>query len=616
MDKNTFDLFNMDVEDTFAYELDEAVEDGFLVKDVGYKRGTLIMREGIKYDNLSDEEKKQMEAVWEYEKAKKALDEEEYKRDIDAGEIFKYIFNTDTVDKVLQDLMSAGLKVNGGDLIGKTIIFAFNHAHAELIVKRFRELYPQYGPDFCVLIDNYVKYTQNQIDNFEVRGKMPQIVVSVDMMDTGIDVPDVLNLVFFKRVKSKIKFMQMIGRGTRLSKDIFGIGKDKECFYIFDWCGNYEFFNKNPQGVEAQGVHSITERLFELRTDIKVELQHAKYQSQQFTKDMHDEIQEKLYSQVMQLKDNIIAVRQKWDIVDKYRNPDKWQYLSLVDAVELKSNIAPILVRTMNDAYALRFDILVYSIMIDFMTETGSIVKPVNRMKLLAQQLQERTSIPQVSAKMDTIMSVCIADFIETITVEKLERIRKDLRDLMQFLVGGGSKSFTLNIDDIFEDGGKVDGITAVSYKQKVIDYLANNKDLPVIQKIINLEQLTKNDIVELEHILWKELGTKEDYDKYVAKGRMLCGGHVAAFIRAQVGVDRQVALDKFSQFLSGAVLNAAQEDYIKSIITYVCKNGDITVDTLVNEAPFDQYKWKLVFGEDRGKVGKYVNSIHDCIVA
>ena len=465
VDKNTFDLFNMDAEDTFAYELDEAVEDGFLVKDVGFKRGTLILREGIKYDNLSDEEKKQMEAVWEYEKAKKALIDDEYRRDIDAGELFKYIFNIDTIDKVLQDLMSAGLKVNGGDLIGKSIIFAFNHAHAELIVKRFRELYPEYGPDFCVLIDNYVKYTQNLIDNFEVRGKMPQIAVSVDMMDTGIDVPDVLNLVFFKRVKSKIKFMQMIGRGTRLSKDIFGNGKDKECFYIFDWCSNYEFFNKNPQGVEAQGVQSITSRLFELRTDIKVELQHEKYQSQQFTKDMHDEIKEKLYSQLMQLKDNIIAVRQKWEIVDKYRNPDKWQYLSLVDAVELKSNIAPILVKSVSDVNALRFDVLVYSVMIDFMTETGSIVKPVNKIKLLASQLQERASIPQVAAKMDTIMSVCTADFIETISVEKLEVIRKDLRDLMQFLVGGGSKSFTINIDDIFEDGGKVDGITTISYK-------------------------------------------------------------------------------------------------------------------------------------------------------
>ena len=197
---------------------------------------------------------------------------------------------------------------------------------------------------------------------------MPQIAVSVDMLDTGIDVPDVLNLVFFKRVKSKVKFWQMIGRGTRLSTDIYGHGKDKDCFYIYDWCKNFQYFNQNPNGEEAQAVQSLTERLFCLRTDILVELQHAKYQQQAFTKGMYDEIKERLQSQVMQLKDNIISVRQKWDVVDKYRNPEKWQYISLVDAVELKSTISPILIKSMGDAYAMRFDVLMLSILIDFMT--------------------------------------------------------------------------------------------------------------------------------------------------------------------------------------------------------------------------------------------------------
>lgn len=615
VDRNTFDLFQIDAEDTFAYELDEAVDDKYLVPYNGFKRGTLILREGIRYDSLNAEERRQMEAVWEYEKAKNAL-EDDFHRDIDSRELFKYIFNIDTIDKVLQDLMVSGLKINGEELIGKTIIFAFNHAHAELIVKRFGELYPQYGPDFCVLIDNYVKYTQNLIDNFEVRGKLPQIAVSVDMMDTGIDVPDVLNLVFFKRVKSKIKFMQMIGRGTRLSQDIFGIGRDKECFYIYDWCGNFDFFSKNPQGIEARTLQSITEKLFCLRTDIAVELQHAKYQADEFTKALHDELKQKLHSQVTALQDNIIAVRLKWSIVDKYRNPERWQYLSLVDAVELKNNIAPILIKSMGDVYALRFDVLILGILLDFITGTGRFEKPVGKVKLLAQQLQKRASIPQVSVKMDTIISVCAPDFIETLTVEKLENVRKDLRDLIQFLTGEDNKTFTLNIDDVFEDGGQVDMLTSISYRQKVLDYLAQNRNLPVIQKIINLEQLTRNDIVELENILWKELGTKEDYDKYVERGRMLFGGSVAAFIRAQVGVDRQIALDKFSQFLSGNVLNSMQEEYLKSIIAYVCNNGDITTDTMVNEAPFDTYEWRDVFGDKLIMVGKYVNSLHNCIVA
>lgn len=155
--------------------------------------------------------------------------------------------------------MNNGLKVQSGDLIGKTIIFAYNHKHAVQIVERFHVLYPELGPDFCALIDNTVNYSQTLINSFEERNKMPQIAVSVDMLDTGIDVPDILNLVFFKKVYSYIKFWQMIGRGTRLSKDIFDIGEDKNTFYIFDWCGNFEYFDENPRGNEALPQISLSE---------------------------------------------------------------------------------------------------------------------------------------------------------------------------------------------------------------------------------------------------------------------------------------------------------------------------------------------------------------------
>ncbi len=245
VDKSTYDIFEMEEGcPNYAYELEEAVADGYLVNYRGFKRGLMMLENGIKYNDLSDRDKEQLEQVWEYEDTLKELDPnaDTRERDILSNEMFKYIYNGDTVDKVLQDLMENGLKVQSGERIGKTIIFAFNHKHAELILRRFYELYPEYGSDFCALIDNYVTYAHDLIKKFEIRNGNPQITVSVDMLDTGIDVPDVLNLVFFKPVKSKIKFMQMIGRGTRLSEDIFGAGQNKECFYIFDWCNNFEFF--------------------------------------------------------------------------------------------------------------------------------------------------------------------------------------------------------------------------------------------------------------------------------------------------------------------------------------------------------------------------------------
>ena len=275
VDRSTYETFQMEQGvPNYAYELEDAVAEGYLVNYKGFKRGSLILKEGIKYNNLSDEEKEQLEKVWEYEQARKAIEGEGYHRDIENNEIFSYIFNIDTIDHVLQDLMENGLKVQSGERIGKTIIFAYNHRHAEMIVERFNVLYPEYGAEFCALIDNYVTYSKDLIDKFEIRDGNPQIAVSVDMLDTGIDVPDVLNLVFFKVVKSKIKFMQMIGRGTRLSENIFGEGKNKEFFYLFDWCRNFEYFDKNPDGQKAAVVQSLTEKIFTFRAKIAFHLQN------------------------------------------------------------------------------------------------------------------------------------------------------------------------------------------------------------------------------------------------------------------------------------------------------------------------------------------------------
>lgn len=619
VEKNTFDLFNIDAEDTFAYELDQAVDDGFLVPYSAFSRTTTILKTGIKYDSLSVDEQKQLESIWEYEKARKAIDpKSEYNRDIDSKEIFKYIFNQDTIDKVLQDFMSAGLKVESGDKIGKTIIFAYNHKHAELIVQRFAALYPEYGADFCVLIDNYVNYAQNLIDRFEVRGSMPQIAVSVDMLDTGIDVPDILNLVFFKPVYSKIKFAQMIGRGTRLSEDIFGAGQNKKEFYIFDWCGNFEFFNLNPNGKEALPTQSLSERLFCIRTDIAFGLQRAEYQADEFAKRLHDDLKGILHGEIETLNDSRIAVRQQWALVDKYRKKENWAYISQIDVEnDIKGVLSHLIVKRSEDESAKKFDLLMLNIELELIDISAPKAdKSRNNVVKIGQLLQERASIPQVAARMNTINEVLSPTFWETSSLFDLERVRTELRELVQFILGGSNKSFVINIDDEVIDGGEASPFIPTTYKQRVIDFLANNRELPVIRKIMHIEQLTHADIIELERIMWKELGTKEEYAKYVKCNNMLCGDSVAAFIRSQVGVDRTVALERFSDFLSGHILNTAQEEYLKSIIVYVCQNGDITTDTMVNVSPFDNFEWGKVFGQKLSCVGEYVKMLHDSIVA
>ena len=619
VDKNTYETFQMEQgEPNYAYELEDAVRDGYLVNWKGFKRGSLILKEGIKYNNLSPDEKEQLDKVWEYEQARKAIDsggEYSAKRDIRSDEIFKYIFNLDTIDHVLQDLMENGLKVQSGERIGKTIIFAYNHRHAEMIVERFYALYPEYSSEsseFCALIDNYVTYSKDLIDKFEIRDGNPQIAVSVDMLDTGIDVPDVLNLVFFKIVKSKIKFMQMIGRGTRLSKDIYGPGQDKEFFYIFDWCRNFEYFDKNPDGNKAKTVPSLTEKIFSLRAKIAFHLQHQQWQEDEFARGLHDETKAVLKEQVAALSDSHISVREKWEVVSHFKNDENWAYISEVDVNTLSTEIAPLLSKNTLDESAKKFDVLTMLIELSLLDGETSCVKAVQNVQTIAEKLQEKATLPQVQAKMGTIKEVLSEVAWQNVSLNWLEKVRKDLRDLVKFLMGGDNKWFSVDIEDTISDEGTIDGITPrVTYKQSVLDFLSQNRNLPVLQKIYDMEQLTKADVDELERILWQELGSKEDYNRFTSG--MPCGSNVAIFIRSILGVDRKNAVRMFSEFISGNELNADQEDFLMTIISYVCENGDITKEIVVNEAPFDERL--AVFSPYMLPLAKYIDTIHSVII-
>ena len=612
VDRSTYETFEMEQGvPNFAYELQQAVDDGYLVDYHGLKRGSLVLKEGIKYNNLSEEEKKQFDDVWEYEMMKKALHGIE-PRDIKNNEIFSYIFNVDTIDKVLQDLMENGLKVQSGERVGKSIIFAYNHRHAELIVQRFNVLYPEYGAEFCVLIDNYVTYSKSLIERFEIRDNNPQIAVSVDMLDTGIDVPDILNLVFFKPVKSKIKFMQMIGRGTRLSKDIFGPGQDKEFFYIFDWCRNFEYFEQNPNGQEAKQAQSLTERLFTLRTQIAFHLQHQKWQEDVYAKGLHDELKTLLRESVTALSDSHISVRQKWEAVSHFKKPESWVYISEVDVTTLSKDIAPLLPKDTLDENAKKFDVLALTIELSYLDKEVDASRAINAVKNIAEALTDLGTIPQVKAKMGTIKEVLSPVAWENASLQWLEKVRTDLRDLLKFLIGTPNRWFVVDVEDTTSEEGEAGHIRrTVTYKQSILDFLAEHKDLPVIEKIYKMQPLTSQDFMELQRILWEELGTREEYDRYT-EGK-LCGANVAIFIRSLVGIDRQVALKRFTEYASNAELNAEQEEFLMTIISYICENGDITKETLINEPPFDERLG--IFQAYMVPLGKYIDNLHGVVV-
>lgn len=554
--------------------------------------------------------------MWEYEQVSKDPDDEWKPRDIREQEIYKYIYNIDTIDKMLQDLMENGLKIYSGEMIGKTIIFAMNSKTAKLIVERFNVLFPEYGPSICKQIDYSVNYSQDLINKFCSRDTLPQIAVSVDMLDTGIDVPDALNLVFFKRVRSRIKFMQMIGRGTRLSDDIFGAGKNKEKFYIFDWGGNFRHFGTNHKEGKAIKTVSITERLFGVRADIACALQAPKYQADEFAKGLHDELKSILQADISKLSDMHISVRKKWSFVDKFRKTDKWAYISEVDVIDLKNEIAPLLPKSMENEMAKKFDLLSLYVQLGMVDDSYESNRHIGQITKIVDALRSRASIPDIKAKMPLLNEIMTVEFWDNRTLDSIENMRNEIRDLLKYLVGDDRKNFIVNIEDEVTDEGEAsDFKTTMTYKKKVLDYLTQNRDLPVLQKIHNLEKLTGSDIEELERILWHELGTKEDYERYLDCENLTADIPVAAFIRKVVGLDRKKAILLFSEFISINALTAEQEEFINSILNYVCQNGDMEKKELRDNRYFFESLLNY-FPDKAGQVAKFVALLHDVITA
>ena len=267
VDRDTYRLFNLQRGvPTDAYGLDEAVRDGYLLPPRAVSVPLKFVRQGLRYDDLSEEEKEQWDAIeW---------DESGFvPRQVDPPDLNKWLFNADTVDKVLEHLMTHGQKVAAGDRIGKTIIFAKNHAHALFIAQRFDANYPHLKGTFARVIDHQEPYAQSLLEDFSAADRAPHIAISVDMLDTGIDIHEIVNLVFFKIIRSKTKFWQMLGRGTRLCPDLFGPGQHKEFFAVFDFCQNFEFFNQNPKLADGAVADSLAKRVFVERVALIGELE-------------------------------------------------------------------------------------------------------------------------------------------------------------------------------------------------------------------------------------------------------------------------------------------------------------------------------------------------------
>lgn len=612
VDHNTYELFGIeDNNPTFAYELNQAVQDGFLVPAKGISVPLKFQREGILYKDLKPEEKEEYELLF-------GDPENEESEGIGSEALHRWLFNNDTVDKVLDHLMINGIHTMGGDYLGKTIIFAKNHDHAMFIEERFNKNYPEYGGSFLRVIDNYEPkaqdlldaFTYDELDNLNFVPKNPQIAVSVDMMDTGVDAPRCVNLVFFKPVKSASKYWQMIGRGTRLRKDLFAPGEHKTEFLIFDYCQNFEFFDEFPDGIETRHVKSLVARIFDAKLEIACTLHRSSHPSeddQEIAKLFIDELHQK----VAQLDHQRFQVRKVLRIVNEFSDRARWNSISQGDQLEINAKLSELMVPEDSDEKARRFDLLMLNIALCDINDTPK-DSLVNGVLQIAQDLKKLDNVPKVAAQFPVIEKILTSNMWETGRLQDYEEVRKAIRELIKFITYEKQKKvYTKFEDQLNKDGIQHrDVVTQYesldAYKQRVEKYLRENRDHLVIHKITHNKPITEAELLQLEEILFSEevAGSREKFVKTYGEQPL------GTFIRSILGLDLQAAQTAFADFINTAPLSGDQMTFINKIIQYLTKNGRIEKRMLF-EPPFtDQHNDGVIGIFDDARATKIISIV------
>jgi len=598
VDRNTYSLFDLESGvPTDAYSLEEAVRDGFLVPPKAVSVPLKFQREGITYAELSEEDKDQWDALeW---------DEDGVVPDrVEAEAVNKWLFNKDTVDKVLAHLMTRGVTVAGGDRLGKTILFAKNQAHADFIADRFDANYPHYKGAFARVITFQTEYAQNLIDNFSNKEKAPHLALSVDMLDTGIDVPEVVNLVFFKLVRSKTKFWQMLGRGTRLCPDLFAPGQHKQFFYLFDYCQNLEYFSQNPEATEGALGESLGKRLFTTRLELLAELDRrigaganggaigepaAAFEDPKTEAEVRHGVGTLLHREVAAMNLDNFVVRSRRRVVEQFARPEAWTRLSAEALSTISGEIAGLPSEIQAEAEEpKRFDLLVLRLQLAFIRSEPGFERLRDQLKGIAGLLEEKSSIPMVREQMALILEIQTDDWWQGVTIPMLELVRRRLRNLVQLIEKRSRKPIYSDFEDVMgsETGfvlpGFGEGTDYVKFRAKAQAFLRAHQDHIAIHKLRMNRALTAADLSELERMLVESgIGAAEDIGRAKAESQGL-----GLFVRCLVGMDREAAKSALSGFLNGKTWTASQIEFVNLMVNHLTEHGVMDA-ALLYESPF-----------------------------
>ncbi|MCF0217789.1 MAG: DEAD/DEAH box helicase family protein [Malacoplasma sp.] len=609
LDKSTYEILNLKKDEpTFSVKFEDAVNLGYLVSYKAFDKNSQILSKGVKYKDLSLEEQNQ-------------YDEENFGTD---GEIYGNAFektfggsgffvNEPTIDCMFDDLFKYGLRVDSGKRIGKTLIFTSDKESADRIVERFKKTYPDLGDDFCQSIYSSKSKNKTIQDNFAKKDANPHIVVSVDMMDTGVDIPEIVNLVFFKYVRSRIKFDQMWGRGTRTCEDLYVISpskdyfenktkddsrapyKDKQGFFIFDYCNNFQFFDEHPEGNYPSTCLNLNQRLYEIFLYILQNLQDVKYQEKNEFKNFYNDLKLKLMKKISNLDINKIDVKSKLSYVDKFKDEKNWEYLSNAAIYNIKENLLPLIDINSNvDTSYKSWEYKLSKVQLSLLENNDDSKLQQNQMIQIAKALLTKASINDVCIKKEILKQIADEEYYKNLDFFKIENLKKELGPLMKYLKDSEDNKpiFTYFNDEIktIERESKYDFDDFKSYEEKFISYLQKHYgEINSVTKILNLEKLDSNDLNELQNILDS---LKSEGDKKLFEN----DADLILFIRKIIGLDRKLVDQKCATFLNEYSFNKDQRNFINLIIDFAIRNGNVENNDLANSQPLNDYKINEIF--------------------
>ncbi|MCL2663542.1 MAG: DEAD/DEAH box helicase family protein [Oscillospiraceae bacterium] len=576
VDRNTYEIFDLDDGDpTFGYELEEAVDEGHLVSYVSIETELKFPFEGIHYNKLPENEKEDYENTF-------ADEDGDIPESIDASAINDWLFNHDTIKKALHLLMENGQRIDYGTNIGKTIIFAKNHKHAEKIFDIWNKEYPSFPPHYCRVIDYQVDYADDIIEDFYKPDDNPRIAISVDMLDTGIDVPEILNLVFFKRVFSQAKFWQMIGRGTRTCLGLID-GEDKARFYIFDFGNNFEFFRVNPRGKEAETSISLHKRLFNIKFEIIYRLQDISFQTDEL-KTFREKLVNEILYEIRKLNRDNYAVKQHLAVIDNYQVESDFAAITRENTLQVADHVIPYILPPKDDTAAIRFDVLLYQIILALIT-SKPFKKAKNDLYRKTEELSRFAINPDILAEKELIEQILHGDYLERAGMLDFDEIRIKFRNLIKSIPLEERRTYDTNFTDeilsIKWNETQLESDTLANYKERVSYFIKQHKDIPAIAKLYSNIPMTSDDIAALEHILWNELGTREQYEEHYTNKPL------GELVRNIIGLSPKAANEAFSSFLNDAGLDSRQMYFVNQIVRYIVKNGMMTEISVLKESPF-----------------------------